>query len=69
MPIKQGASVFIVLFGGWVVVLLLGGLYVLLAQVLTPELYLLAASVLLLAVSGLLLRWIRTRGARIFENL
>ena len=69
VPIKQGASVFIVLFGGWVVVLLLGGLYVLLAQVLTPELYLLAASVLLLAVSGLLLRWIRTRGARIFENL
>ncbi|MDD6189589.1 MAG: hypothetical protein PUB32_08445 [Clostridiales bacterium] len=69
IPIKQGASVAVALFGGWAVVVALGGVYVLLSKLLAPELYLLCTAVLLFAVSVWLLHWIRTKGAAIFETL
>jgi len=69
VPIKQSMCVMIALFGGWVIVLALGGLYVLLAEILPPAVYLLLAALLLAAGSAIMVRWIRHRGARIFETL
>ena len=67
--IKQSMGVMIALFGGWVLVAALAGLYYLVARLLGPLTYLLCAAVLLAVLSALLLRWIRTRGAEIFEAL
>ena len=69
VPIKQGASAAIALFGGWAVVLLLGGAYVLLAAFIKPVIYLAMAFLLLLVLSAFMFRWIRTKGALIFETL
>lgn len=69
IPIKQSAAVAVTLFGGWVLVMALGGLYVLLRGVLTPAAYLGALCAALLAACVLVLRWIWTRGARRFMEL
>lgn len=69
VPIKQSASVTVALFGGWVLVAGLAGLWFLVERVLSPALYLLCVTLLLLAAFALLLTWIRRRGARIFETL
>lgn len=69
VPIKQSMSVMIALFGGWVILLALGGLYVLLDEVFSVEAFFALACGLLLAAGIVLLRWIQTRGARIFETL
>lgn len=69
VPIKQSMSVMIALFGGWVVILALAGLYFILDSILSPLAYLSLVCVLLLAASILLLRWLFTKGAKIFSTL
>lgn len=69
VPVKQGMSVGIALFGSWAVLLVLGGIYVALAKYITPVWYLVLAMFLLLGVSGILLRWIAKKGTEIFETL
>ncbi|MGN1003072.1 MAG: hypothetical protein ACI4PC_09920 [Oscillospiraceae bacterium] len=69
VPVKQSMAVTLALFGGWVLVLALGGLYVLLSRFLSPLVYLLGVAVLLAAGSAALLFWLRGRGGRIFETL
>ena len=69
VPIKQSIGVMIALFGGWAFVVGFAGLYYLLRNSFSPTGYLSFVSVLLLAASMVLLRWIRTRGVRIFETL
>lgn len=69
VPIKQSAAVAAALFGGWVLVAALGGVYVLLHGVFSPAAYLGALCLLLLAACALLLRWIRVHGARRFTEL
>ena len=69
VPIKQSASVMIALLGGWAIVLVLCGLYVLLSAFLAPALYLVLTGAILLLLSAGLLRWIQTRGAGVFESL
>lgn len=69
VPIKQSAGVMIALFGGWVILAALGGVYFLLKDVLTVAVFLLLACVLLAVCCWLLLRWLMTKGARIFETL
>ncbi|MGN0801237.1 MAG: hypothetical protein ACI4MF_01445 [Candidatus Faecivicinus sp.] len=69
VPIKQSASVTVALFGGWVLVAGLAGLWFLARRALSPALYLLCVTLLLLAAFALLLTWIRRRGARILETL
>lgn len=69
IPIKQSASVGIALFGGWVIVLVLGGLYYFLSDVITPAVFAICVSILLAAVSIALLRWLKTKGSRIFAEL
>ncbi len=69
VPIKQNMGVMIVLFGGWVMVMILAVVYGLLRNLLSPMTYLICVAVLLLISSLLLLNWLRTKGARIFEGL
>ena len=69
VPIKQSMGVMVALFGGWAVVTGLGVLCYLTRKIVDPELFLIGAMVLVLAACLILLKWIRTRGAQIFENL
>lgn len=69
VPVKQGMSVMLALFGGWAVVIALGALCWFGLRFLSPAACMAAAAVLMAAVSFLLYRWLRTRGARIFETL
>lgn len=69
VPIKQSMAVMIALFGGWAIIMLFGVAYYLLSGVLSPLAYLLCATVILSGAFLVLLRWIKTRGERIFESL
>ena len=69
VPVKQSMSVTIALFGGWVVVLALCGLYVAVRNYISPTVYLIAVTAILFVVSAVFMRWIKTKGTRIFEEL
>ena len=69
IPIKQSLGVTVALFGGWIVVIALCGAYVLLRKVMSPELFLVCAAMILLAGSIALYLWLKKRGAKIFEAL
>lgn len=69
IPVKQSMGVMIALFGGWMLVAAFGGGYYLLRDMVSPIIYLVAVSVLLLAVSVAAMTWLRNQGAKIFENL
>ncbi len=68
-PIKQSGAVAIVLFGCWGFALVLGGLYFLIGYRIGAAMYLLAWTVLYAAAFLILLRWLDTRGARIFSEM
>ena len=67
--VKQGASVMIALFGGWIIAALLAGCYYLLSSVLGAAAFLALASVLFGAASAWELKWLGTRGSEIFRHL
>ena len=69
VPVKQSIGVMLALFGGWASILALGGLYLLVMKIITPLVYLIIISALLAVVGILLLRWVNTKGAKIFETL
>lgn len=69
VPIKQSMGVMIALFGGWAVVVALGGLYVLIANFVEPVIYLIMIATILFVASMIMLKWVRTRGSEIFEAL
>lgn len=69
VPVKQGASVVLALFGAWAVVGLLAALYAALRSLLSPVLYLLLACCLLLLGALTLYFWIKRSGTRIFAAL
>lgn len=69
VPIKQSMSVMIALFGGWAIIVAFALLYFLLDSVFSPLWYLSLVTVILLAASLVLLRWLFTRGAKIFSSL
>ena len=69
IPVKQSAPVMITLLGGWAIILLLAGLYALLYNSISALVYILCLCVLLAVGCVLLMRWLMTRGARIFESL
>lgn len=69
IPIKQSMGVMLTLFGGWALIVALAGVYAALMKVLTPFVYLIDVVIFLLAVSVVLLRWLLTKGAEIFETL
>lgn len=69
VPVKQSLGVMLALFGGWVIILALGGIYLLVMKFITPLVYLILVSVIMAVIGVLLLRWINTKGVKIFETL
>ncbi|MBQ1367817.1 MAG: hypothetical protein IIY45_06980 [Firmicutes bacterium] len=68
VPIKQTAAIMIVLLGGWLISILPVGLYLFFGRIGAVP-YLLIWTVLFGGASAGLLRWLDTRGARIFSAL
>ena len=68
-PIKQGLAVFLSMFGGWLVAAALGFLYYALMARVGAVAFLLAATVLFAVLALVLLRWLKTSGAKIYQNL
>lgn len=69
VPVKQSMGVMLTLFGGWILVMVLGGIYWLLKDIFSPLVYMICVACLLLAASMVMLSWLRGRGAKIFEAL
>ena len=69
VPVKQNISAMFVIFGGWAYSTVLIGLYFLFFSEVSAWIYLGAAAVLTAAVSAILFRWIKTKGARVFAAL
>lgn len=67
--IKQGLPVLVAMFGGWVISFAMGGLYLPFAGLISATVYLAAVLVLLCIAAFLLLKWLRNRGTRIFDEL
>ena len=67
--IKQRLTVLLAMLGGWVYAAVIGLLYLLVLPGWSAAWYLLACTVLTAALTALLLRWLRTRGAAIFTAL
>ncbi len=68
-PIKQSGAVMIVLFGTWAICVAFAGLYLLAGYRIGAELYLFLWAAVFTAVSLLLLKWLDTKGCRLFEDL
>ena len=62
-PIKQSISVMIEMFGGWGFSLVIGGWHM------GAALYLVILTIVLIAVSVLLLMWLKKKGTEIFRWL
>lgn len=67
--IKQSANVAIALFGGWAYAAAIGGIYLWVGYLLGAVRYLAAAALITAILSGILFRWISTRGAERFAKL
>jgi ABC-2 type transport system permease protein len=68
-PIKQSAAVAITIFGGWAIILLLGGLYLAFGHRLGAAAYMGLWTLAFAAAGCCLLRWLDTKGAAIFAGL
>ena len=69
MPIKQSLAVTIALFGGWLYAIVFAGLYLWQGWKLGAAAYLAIVAAVTLAVTALLLRWLKTKGAQRFAML
>lgn len=69
VPIKQGMSVMITLFGGWAAVVVFGLLYFAVRKLISPFAFLVIATGALAISSVALIHWMKTKGAEIFEKL
>ncbi|MDY4596782.1 hypothetical protein [Faecalimonas umbilicata] len=66
VPVKQGMSVTITLFGSWAFIMTLGGMYFILRALVTPYFFLLVVEVVLIAGNWSMNQWLRTkRGSNI----
>ena len=68
-PIKNSLPVLISLFGGWIIIVGAGVLYLFIGEVIAPHIYLLITAAVLLIVIILDDRWIRKKGTVIFREL
>ena len=66
VPVKQGMSVTITLFGSWAFIVTLGGMYFILRALVTPYFFLLVVEVVLIAGNWSMNQWLRTKGEAIF---
>lgn len=69
VPIKQGASIMIGLFGSWIISVIIAGIGYFTMPFLDPVSYLTAAAFFMAGVTVLINRWIKKKGTVIFENL
>lgn len=69
IPIKQSVPVAVTLFGGWLMVIALAGIYVLLRNVVSISTYFVLVCAAFFMAAGWLHHWLMTRGAKIFEVL
>lgn len=69
IPIKQSAGVLLSLLGGWALIVVLAVLYFLLDSFLSIAVYLMLTGICFLIADSILLRWLLTKGASIFEHL
>jgi len=69
VPIKQGISVMIGLFGSWFIYIAFGGIGFLTRSFIQPIYYITIGAVILAGVTVLLNRWLKKKGTVIFENL
>lgn len=69
VPIKQSFSVTVALFGGWVIVAVLGIMYALTNQWLPPVFFLAGIFMILIAVAALELFWLKKTGTKILASL
>ena len=66
---KQGMPVMASLFGSWIFLIVIGGLYFLLTKYVSATVFCLIITVLLAAASFIEYSWIKTKGADRFETL
>jgi ABC-2 type transport system permease protein len=69
VPIKQSMPVAVTLFGGWLIIVVFAGVYVLLRNVIRADAFLAAICAVKFVAAGWLHHWLMTKGARIFEEL
>lgn len=69
VPVKQGASVVLALFGSWGIALAIGAGAWFSRNLIPSMVYLAAVVVILAAVTLLMNRWLKTKGAKIFAEL
>lgn len=68
-PIKQGLAVFLSMFVGWLVAVALGFLYYALMARVGAVAFLLTVTALFAVLALVLLRWLKTSGAKIYQHL
>ena len=68
-PVKQSLSVLVAMLGGWALAIALGAGYYFLMDRVSGAVFLLASVALMMAAALILLRWLRTSGARIYAQL
>ena len=68
-PIKQNSAVLISIFGTWIVSIVIVGGYFLGGSGMGAAFYILCWTVLFSVLSVTLLRWLDTKGSRIFSEL
>ena len=68
-PIKQGLVVFLSMFVGWLVAVALGFLYYALMARVGAVAFLLAVTALFAVLALVLVRWLKTSGAKIYQHL
>ncbi len=69
IPVKQGLPVMLTLFGGWLFVFALGVIYFVLSKFVSPLVFMLCVSVLLILMSALMIMWLKKKGTKILESL
>ena len=67
--IKQSLPVMIGIFGSWLAVLILAGLYFLFGRIMPQLAYLAAAAAIIAAAAGFITAWIKKKGTVIFAEL
>ena len=67
--VKQGVNIFVMMFGGWVVLLALAGLYILLTRFIGDIIFLVICLAVMTTATVALMKWLKCRGAQIFAQL
>ncbi|MGN1349171.1 MAG: hypothetical protein ACI4VI_09530, partial [Acutalibacteraceae bacterium] len=69
VPIKQSIATMLALFGGWLIVILLAGIYYLLRHIVSPIVYIIICTVILSLSAFLTERYVMKKGVAIFDEL